>query len=460
MKNKYVGASLFVILFAAYMLIPVPAAYDGKEFKSLVFLALCMVCWFTEFIPLGASAILILALPSVMGVATLRETLAPFPNPILFFSIAAFALSAALYKVPLAKRLLLFLFKIAGGDIKKIILAVMSASFLISSIMSNIPATAMFIPICLSLLDIYDDEQKRRQTGRTIMVGLSLAGMIGGVITPAGSSNNLVSLSILEESAGMTVSFVNWFFICAPIAIVTLPVAWIILVRVFKPAEIDKSKVDEYITNLESIPAVSGKEIAVAVIMLSMIVFWVLSSWFPDINPNVVAIVGMAIMFLPGIEIFTWKEFSEEVSWAVILMVGSVLCVGNIILQSGITVWLDGIFISSHAGISPVLLILQVAILIFVMQLIIPNGPAVIASTTPLAIAAAQTAGINPAMLTIPLCILASWTIILPLSAVPMVTYSTGYYKISDIGRVGLPVLIIAALIMSAWVPFMTRAIL
>lgn len=456
MKKRYFGAVLFIVFFALYRFIPASEAFPEVQVKALSFLVLCMILWFTEFIPLGASAVLIITLPSVMGLATLKETLAPFPNPTLFFVIATFALSAALTKVPLAKRLLLYLLRISKNNVNMFLLAVMAATFLISSVMSNIPATAMFIPICMGFLELYENEEDRRRTGRAMMIGLAVAGMIGGIITPAGSSNNLISLSILESSTGTVVRFVDWIIICAPLALVMLPAAWLILIKVFKPAGLTDGKVKSYVSSLKSLPAPGAKEYIVAAVMIVMIALWVASSWIPALNTNIIAICGMAIMFLPGIDIFTWKDFSKEVSWAVVLMVGSVLCVGNIILESGIAGWLGSLFFSVDSGTSPQFMIIQLAIFVSIMQLLIPNGPAVIAATTPLVIAAGSSIGINPAMFTIPLCILASWTIIIPLSAVPMVTYSTGYYKISDIGKVGVPVLIIVTLIMSLWIPFVT----
>ena len=96
----------------------------------------------------------------------------------------------------------------------------------------------------------------------------------------------------------------------------------------------------------------------------------------------------------------------------------------------------------------------------YLMQLILPNAPAVITSTTlPVTIVAAEL-GINEAVLVVPLCIFSSWTMILPLSAVPMMTFSKGYYAMSDVGKVGIPVLILLAFILAAWIPVACKILL
>lgn len=165
-------------------------------------------------------------------------------------------------------------------------------------------------------------------------------------------------------------------------------------------------------------------------------------------------------MFLPGIDILSWKDFKDEVSWDVILMVGCVLCIGNLILKNGVAAWFAEIMFKIEAGTNIFLLILQLAAFMYLMQLILPNAPTVITSTTlPVTIVAAEL-GINAAVLVVPLCIFSSWTMILPLSAVPIMTFSKGYYAMSDIGKVGIPVLILLAFILAAWIPVACKILL
>lgn len=459
MNKRITGVVLFILVFVLYRFIPASDSFTSEQISSLALLLLCIIMWFTEFVPIGVSAVFILALPTLMNICTLKETLPPFANPILFFVIATFALSAALNKVPLAKRILLFLLRRSGNSVNKFVFAVMSATFIISSIMSNIPATAIFIPICISFLDLYDTTEEKRSCGAAMMIALAVSGMVGGIITPAGSSNNLLSLSILEEYAGVSVRFIDWMLICAPIAVVILPITWWFVIKIFKPKPLKKERIESFIEELKTLEKPSYKEYIVIADMLLMIALWIMSSWFPVLNVNIISICGMLVMFLPGIDIFDWKHFVREVSWSVVIMIGSILCLGNILLKSGIGDLLAKVFFTVDAGMSPAMIILKLSLFVSVMQLIIPNGPGVITALGLPVIVAAQNIGLNPAILSIALCILASWTIILPLSAVPMVTYSTGYYKITDIGKVGVPILVVVTLVMMVWIPFITNII-
>jgi sodium-dependent dicarboxylate transporter 2/3/5 len=293
-----------------------------------------------------------------------------------------------------------------------------------------------------------------------MMIGLALAGMIGGIITPAGSSNNLISLSLLELHGKVTIPFLNWMIICSPIAFFILPISWFLLILIFKPVPVSSEKIAKFIGSLKTLPKPDKKEIIVTITFVSMLVLWILSTWYPALDTTIIAVAGMSVMFLPGVDVFSWKEFSKEVSWVAVLMTGSVLCIGNIILTTGAAQTLGDIFFNIHGNTSVAGMILRLAVFIFVLQLLIPNGPAVIATAGPPVILAAVSVGVNPAILSIILTIFSSWTIIIPLSAVPLITYSTGYYQITDIGKVGIPVLLITTLLVMFWVPWIVGIIL
>ena len=460
MRKRVIGLFLCLAVLLFYPSLPVPEGLGIIGVKTLVLLVIAVLLWITEVIPLGISSIFLLVLPLMMGVSTLKETLTAFPNPTIFFVLATFGISAAISKVPTTKRILLFLLKKLGGNINLFILAIMIATAFISSVMSNIPATVMFMTIALSFLTLYDTEAEKQRTGRAVMIALPIAGMIGGIITPAGSSNNILALELLKEYANISIRFIDWIGICLPVAIILLPVAWILIIKIFKPASIERVKIDSFVLKLQQIEKPELKEKLVVLVIFIMVVLWILSSWFPNLNVTVIAICGLAVMFLPGIDILSWKDFKDEVSWDVILMVGCVLCIGNLILKNGVAAWFAEIMFKIEAGTNIFLLILQLAAFMYLMQLILPNAPAVITSTTlPVTIVAAEL-GINAAVLVVPLCIFSSWTMILPLSAVPMMTFSKGYYAMSDIGKVGIPVLILLAFILAAWIPVACKILL
>lgn len=91
----------------------------------------------------------------------------------------------------------MLLIKLFGTKIKNILFAFMLCAALLSSIMSNVATTAVLISVVLNFLNVYQDETKRRSSGEAFMIGLPIASMIGGMMTPAGSPLNILGIDFL-----------------------------------------------------------------------------------------------------------------------------------------------------------------------------------------------------------------------------------------------------------------------
>ena len=107
MKKRITGIVLSAAVFIGYRFLPVPQGLEMSGMQTLALLIIAILLWVTEAMPLGISSIFVLVLPMFFGLATMKDFLVAFPNPTLFFVLATFGLSAAISKVPTAKRILL-----------------------------------------------------------------------------------------------------------------------------------------------------------------------------------------------------------------------------------------------------------------------------------------------------------------------------------------------------------------
>ena len=139
--------------------------------------------------------------------------------------------------------------------------------------------------------------------------------MIGGIMTPAGTSLNLLTMDLLDQLAGMNITFVQWMFVGIPIAVVLLPIAWFAIIKVYKPAEVGQEKIQKYLETIAVPDKIEKKEALVMIITLGMLAFWIASSWLPFLDVTIIALLGFVCYFLPGVEVLTWKEFVKSVSW-------------------------------------------------------------------------------------------------------------------------------------------------
>jgi sodium-dependent dicarboxylate transporter 2/3/5 len=163
--------------------------------------------------------------------------------------------------------------------------------------------------------------------------------------------------------------------------------------------------------------------------------------------------LGAAAMFLPGMNLFGWKEVERATGWDTLLMIGGVTSLGAASAKTGLAKWLVEASLGSLHGWNVVLVLLVIGAFTVVVHLLLPIAPVInVVLIPPIALLAAAT-GHNPALYALPVAFTASCAFLLPLDAVPLVTYSKGYYRMLDMFLPG-------AVISACWVLLMTALLL
>ncbi|MDR1589782.1 MAG: anion permease [Oscillospiraceae bacterium] len=466
-RLQKIGLILAIVILVGTFFIQPTELLPLAARNTLGLLLAVIVLLVTEVFPIGITCLLTITLmvlfncaPGESGTTSVPSVLSGYTNATLFFVLASFGISETLTVLPLSKRLLLKLMRTFGKNINMLLFAIMLCVALLSSVISNVAAAAVFIPIINSFLDIYEDKDERKRTARSYMIALPIASMIGGMMTPAGSSINMLAISQLESLVpGLRVKFVDWMLFGIPLAAATLPLAWLFCVKIMKPAPISRDKIQRYINDVAVREPLGKKEIYVLVIVVAMIALWILSSWFPVFNVTVVALIGLALFFIPGFEILTWEKFRRCVSWEAFFLMGTMISFGGVIRASHLNEWIAQVVFPSSFGAPAFLAVALIAFVTFVLLIPIPVAPALVTMLAAPLVGFAQTAGISPYMLMITLGLIAANCYLLPLDTVPLMTFATGSYGMFDMPKVSGPIQVCLIVISAVWIPIATMLI-
>ena len=230
---------------------------------------------------------------------------------------------------------------------------------------------------------------------------------------------------------------------------VLLPLAAWVLVKVFPP-EIDSiGALEDVHEERLKMGRVSPNEWKVLGIMSTMMTLWIASTWFPVFDTFLVAVVGAVVMFLPGLGLFTWREVQHATGWDTLMVIGGVTSLGQASSQTGLATWLAETAFGGLQDWGTVAVIATVSAFTVAIHLMLPIAPVINAVMIPPIMVVGAAAGVNPALYALPVIFTASCAFLLPLDAVPLVTYSRGYYRMFDM-------LIPGTIISAAWVIVMT----
>ena len=457
MDKKKIGLVLAIIVLFITVSTPPQFGLTELGYKTLGILLIGLFLWILESMPLAVTALLVIILQPILGVSSLGEALSNFANPVTFSVLASFAISAAIVKTPLAHRLIKRLLYLSKNNSKKIILSFMIGTMVISSIMSNVSATALSMGLALGILAKMEPGDNKMRFGKVIMIAIPFAGMIGGLITPAASSINVITLNMMKELAGYQVSFLEWILYGFPIAVILLPSCWYVLIKLFKPQNIDQAVIDGFIKSEDVPEKMDKQEIKVAIIILTVMILWITGSWVPALDLTIVALGGMICFFLPGVDVLNWKEFSENVSWNAVIMIGGVISIGSATIKAELGQWFLSLFVDKLVQMPLFVLLIVMGIFLVLIKLLIPIGPAIITITAVPLYGLATIMNIPVEILFLPMAFVTIACLLVPLAAVPLITYSQGYYSMRDMFISGLITSLIWVVLTAVWVPFVGK---
>jgi solute carrier family 13 (sodium-dependent dicarboxylate transporter), member 2/3/5 len=445
-NKRVVSLLAAVAIVLLFCLMPIPDGLNRGGLISLGLLLAGILLWITEAMPLAISALLLMVLMPYLGVTNFPNVWAKFISPVIFFVIAAFGLTVALLKTNIPLRITASLMKWSGTNAPKLVFGFLLCTALVSTIVTNTADCALFMGLALSMLRANNSIPGKSNLGKCLMMGVPMAAVIGGGVTPAGVSINIMAMNMFTSHTGITIKFLDWVAMGLPMAIILLPICWWCLIRAFKPEDISEESLQTVLKQADVLGPLNIVEKKVLAIVTLMLVFWVAGNWVPALDATAVAVFGLVVMFLPGVDLLTFDELTKGVSWNVVLLIGGVQSLAAGILSTGAAGWLVKSAMAVVAGASNTTIMAGATTLLSFLHVIIPVGPAIAGMTTiPLADVASLT-GISPVAMTVMVAFWGAISFVLPIDCVPLITYGQGYYKMIDMVKAGwFPTIVLIA---------------
>ncbi len=480
-RRRTVGLFLAPAVMAAIWLAPLPLSVPAHRMASIM--ALVVVLWVTEALPMAATAVLGPLLAVVLRVADARAALAPFADPIIFLFIGSFMLAEAMFVHGVDRRIAYtaLSWKFVGRSAPRVLLVYSAVATALSMWMSNTATTAMMFPIGLALvshmMQIGPRDEVSRATVRRFALGLmlmtSFGASVGGMATPVGTPPNLIGIGMLERIAGVRVSFFTWMAIGLPLVLILFGALMALFMwttaRGVRMAEGGADLVREELVKLGPVSAAQRNVLAAFGVTVLLWTFpGVLAILGLDGTPfakeyekavpeGVAAMLGALLLFLLPTDwrkrrfTLTWDE-AVRIDWGIVLLYGGGLALGALAFSTGladamgrgITAWLP-----SHSSLALTMIFTATAILLSEAT----SNTASANMIVPVAIAVAQAAGVRPIEPALGATLGASMGFMMPISTAPnAIVYSSGFIPITAMMRFGIILDVVAFVVIVAMV--------
>ena len=167
------------------------------------------------------------------------------------------------------------------------------------------------------------------------------------------------------------------------------------------------------------------------------------------ILPIVVSsVIGCLVLIVTGC--LRWKDATNALSAQVIFIIVASLALGVALIQTGGADYLASLFVTSTAGFSPGIVLAILILSMAVMTNVVSNNAAAVIGT-PIAVSIAQTLGMPVEPFVLGVLFGANMSYATPMAyQTNLLVMNAGGYKFSDFVKVGVPLVIINWLMLSA----------
>ena len=460
------AAALLLILA-----LPTPAGLPVAGHRMLAILAFAVIVWMTEAIDYAVSAIVIAALmafllglapnpanPKVLLGTSAALTLAfgGFANTALVLVASALFLAAAMTATGLDKRIALSILSKVGVETRNVIIGTILVGFVIAFLVPSTTArVSCLVPITLGIIAAFG-VSKKSAFAATLMITTVQTASIWNVGIKTAAAQNMVAVGFIEKTLQYTVTWLEWLVVAAPFSILMSVALYFVMTRMMPPevkeAPGGREAIKKALADLGPMKATEKKLLTISLALLG---FWSTEGILHKFDTSTTTITAVALMFMPGIGIMTWKEAQPRIPWGTVVLFGVGISLGTALLQTKGATWLADIVVAQF-GLKEATALFVLAVMglfLIVIHLGFASATALAAAMIPIVIAVLQgvaTPGINVIGLTLLLQFVVSFGFILVVNAPQnMVAYGTETFEARDFVRTGLVLTVIAfALVM------------
>ena len=462
-RRRVAGLALGPVTLIALLLAPLPLPASAHRLAAI--LAMMVVLWITEALPLAITALIGPVLAVMLQVATARVAFAPFADPIIFLFIGSFMLAEAMFVHRLDRRIAFGALssKAIGSSPVRILFGYGGVAAGISMWISNTATTAMMFPIGLSIVSHLtegrESDPRCRDFATAMMLMAAFGASVGGIGTPIGTPPNLIGIGMLSRIAHVEISFFQWMLLGVPI--VLLLFAFLVgyfYWRSLRGLELDAHRPDRIREELRRLGPPSPGQRNTLIAFGVTVGLWLLPgvlaivgagdtafarAYASAVPESVAAMTGAILLFLLPVSwrarrfTLAWDE-AVRIDWGIIMLFGGGLAMGELAFSTGlaesmghgITAWLP-----AHSSLSLTIVFTAIAILMSEAA----SNTASANMIVPVAIAVAEAAGVSPVQPALGATLGASMGFMMPISTPPnAIVYSSGYVPITSMMRHGV----------------------
>jgi solute carrier family 13 (sodium-dependent dicarboxylate transporter), member 2/3/5 len=430
-----------------------PLGLDPAVQTAFAIALFMIVYWIQEPIDHAITALIGCYLFYALGVAKFSVAFSGFASSTPWFLFGALLMGEGASRTGLAKRLGYLVLLKVGTSYSRLLLGVITLSFLLNFLIPSGPARVTVIaPILLGVIVVFGLGTQSNVAKGLFLILTYTCGLFDKMIMSGASA--ILTRGIIEEQTGIEVLWSQWFLAYLPAIVITIFACWL-AIQWFYPAEKALPDGKRYLHNsLKELGPWSQEEKKVLAWIGVTLALWT-TDFIHHINPAAIGIGAGLFLTLPRVGVLDTKAV-KQINFLVIAFSAGALSMGNVLTQTRV---LHAVTDGLVTYIGPLLSnAFQSAIALYwggiLYHLLLANNQSMLSTSLPLLLQVTDGTGLNPVALGLIWVFAGGGNLFVYQSSVLVLGYSYGYFDGKDLLKVGAVLTFLEGLLLMVLVPF------
>jgi len=332
-----VAASALAVAF-----IPVP---EGIKRESWTLFAIFIATIVGSIVqPLSGSAMVLLGVVATVlfGALEPKDALKGYSEPVVWLVLAAFFLSVGMIKTGLGRRIALLFVRAIGRKTIGLGYALVATDFVLASMIPSNGARngGVILPIAVGVCETYDsrpDDGTAGKLGTFLMNLLYQCDVIICATFLTGQASNLIIAKLAKETAGVDLSYANWFAAAIVPSLLSLIAVPFLIYKFFPPEIKETPEAAKFADDeLGKIGKLTRPEITMLAVLVAVVFLWTTKDYLHKFDTAIVALAGIGVLLFA--RVISWKDLmGEKNAWSVFIWYGGLVNMATFLGETGIT---------------------------------------------------------------------------------------------------------------------------
>ncbi len=402
------GLALAIGVLLLVLVLPTPEGLPVAGQRVLAVFGFAVIVWVTEALDYAVSAVAIAALlafllgmspdpakpQALLGtVQGLTIAVSGFGNTALTLVAAALFLASAMTITGLDRRIALAILSLVGVRTSRVviggIMVVIVLSFLVPSATAR---AAAVVPIMLGIVLAFGAE-KRSRLSALVMLTTVQAISVWNVGVKTAAAQNMVAIGFVQKMLHQDITWLQWLIAAAPFSIALSVALYFVMMWMLPPETATVPGGTAAVARARAaMGPMSAAEKRLLTVSLILLGFWATEGVLHPFDSSTTTTAAVALLFMPGIGVMTWKEAQARIPWGTLVLFGIGISLGTALLQTKAATWLANLVVVGFGldQLGGLAILAVLGLFLIIIHLGFASATALAASMIPIVIAVLQ----------------------------------------------------------------------